>query len=202
MYSSGCARLSLPTDDDDWQLGTFSTTDDHPADKPRMHTPRTINFTRPCAKPPTALVRMNAFCINQNEIRCVKALASKIMTKGFKVHIDSWNETDLYFGRVSCVAFSSDRLRDVQHKWHQGLMRRPPRQFRTSHSKAFKNLPRVFMAVRRLHMGREGGLRIMLSATNITKTGMTWHINSWGTRRCTPELQLTLPSLTTDSFVS
>jgi hypothetical protein len=43
----------------------------------------------------------------------------------------------------------------------------------------FRRPPKVFMALNALDVEKKANLRVRVSATDITKTGMTWHLDSW-----------------------
>jgi hypothetical protein len=185
MYSSGCAWLRLASEDNDLQTGTFSTMDDHLWYRPQTKTSRRIRFTRPYTEPPTVLVWLNSLDVGKDANCRIKAHASDISIDGFTVNIDSWAETSIYSGRVSFLTFSSGRsdicggtytTSDVRNWWDP----RPENSAQISFSKRFEKPPRVYMALNSMDMQHGRNLRIRLSAENITTTGMTWHIDSWG----------------------
>ncbi|KAG9022989.1 hypothetical protein FRB95_013876, partial [Tulasnella sp. JGI-2019a] len=50
LNSAGCTWLEVARNDRDFQYGTFSTLDDHPADQPKWKTFREILFNKPYAE--------------------------------------------------------------------------------------------------------------------------------------------------------
>ncbi|KAG8983577.1 hypothetical protein FRB93_007140 [Tulasnella sp. JGI-2019a] len=87
----------LGNNDRDFQHGVFSTTDDHPWDRPQLVTSRDISFNKAFAQPPNIVCWINSFSID-DKFKCrVKTHAKDITRTGFTLYISTWEDSLLYF---------------------------------------------------------------------------------------------------------
>jgi len=187
LYSAGLDFLDVAPGDLEYQSGLFSTTDDHPWNAPQALTSRRINFARPFVTPPKVISFLHSLDMEKGKNWRVKTTVSDIDAKGFTIHVDTWGDTVLYLGGAAWIAYPEDRpyvasgtanIQDVR-AWNA------PAQ---SNSKAIKfttvepfwKTPSMFVALNSIDIDCKANLRIRAYADNVSKEGMTWHIDSWG----------------------
>jgi hypothetical protein len=185
LYSAGCVRLEVAPGDPDFQFGQFSTMDDHPWNEPKKQTSRQINFGRPYATPPQVVVWLNSLDMSRDANWRVNAYATDITATGFVIHIDTWADTVLYSGRISWIAYPSNKPNVSSGRYNTQDVR-PWDQPRLANSgqatfggSGFARPPRVLTALNSIDIDHAHNLRINLNVDSITTTGMTWHIDSW-----------------------
>jgi hypothetical protein len=104
FYSGACIWFGVPSDDandpPDYQVGQFSTLEDHAWNQPQNLTSRRINFPRAYSVLPNVVVWLNGLDIYFNENWRVRAYATDIDPTGFTIHVDNWGNTLLYSGNI------------------------------------------------------------------------------------------------------
>jgi len=185
LYSAGCIFLEVGANDRDFQCGTFNTQEDHPWDKPQTLTSRRIDFATPYAATPQVICWLNEFDIDKNHGWRCKTYVSNIDNKGFTIHVDTWADTILYSGGATWVAFPSNRP-NIACGTYNVMDVRPwtdPKQVNSNtikFDKTFQSVPRVFAALNEFDLDCRYNFRLKMSQTNVTTTGMTWTLESWG----------------------
>lgn len=184
-YASGCAWLSIPPYDPDIQCGTYRTTEHREGSRSQQQTSRRIAFERAYAAPPTVLVWLNAVDCGEDRNVRVNVYADGIAREGFTMHLDAWDDSQLFSAGASWLAYSADRrdirsgafeINDVRPSYAPRLQNRgrvswgAPRMAKP---------PRVFAALRMLDFGHGRNVRLHLRTEEITQTGMTWRMDSW-----------------------
>jgi len=111
----------------------------------------------------------------------VNSYASNITTTGFDIHIDTWADTRLYSGTAYWIAYPADKAHITSGTVATGPN---PKSLANSGTVTFPNgvfdtPPRVLMAVNEMDFGTGKGLRFRMYTDSVTKSGMTWHIDSW-----------------------
>ncbi|KAM0351023.1 hypothetical protein ACHAPU_002803 [Fusarium lateritium] len=109
LYSAACVALQVAENDPDFQVGKFSTTDDHPWNQPQAKTSRRINFPRQYKSKPTVIVWLSLLDMDKNKNWRVLATASDISPDGFTIHIDTWADTILYAATAHWIAYPGDK---------------------------------------------------------------------------------------------
>jgi hypothetical protein len=191
LYDGACIWFGVPSDDandpPDYQVGQFSTSEDHPWDQPQNLTSRRINFPRAYSVLPNVVVWLNGLDINFNTNWRVRAYATDIDPTGFTIHIDSWSDTLLYWGNISWIAYPGDNPNTTSGVFSTSDVRpwNQP-QFHTVGHVDFQNgtvpkqtPPHVLVALNSIDIDHNYNLRINVFADNITSTGMDWSIDSW-----------------------
>ncbi|KAG6914247.1 hypothetical protein DXG01_001489 [Tephrocybe rancida] len=128
-----------------------------------------VNFDRPFATPPKVVVFFNYIDPAKDKNWRLKTSATAIDEAGFTLNIETWFDTVLYTAQVAWVAYPED----ITHI------------FSTS-SKAidfgdveFWKDPDVFLALNEIDFDYRFNLRVESYVDNVSKKGLTWHINSW-----------------------
>ncbi len=185
LYSAECTWLKIVAGDPDFQVGTFSTIEDHPWDKPQHNTSRRINFKRPYANPPEVIVWLNELDVDNNANCRVNAYVTNVDSEGFTVHIDSWYDTVLYSGGVTWISVPTGKP-GVVSGMYSTMNVRPWDQPRADTSGQitfpagrFSSPPLIFSALCELDVDRKSNLRVVSSVTDVSTAGFTWHLDSW-----------------------
>ncbi|KAL8342348.1 hypothetical protein RB601_005013 [Gaeumannomyces tritici] len=158
LYSAGCTWFTASQSrDPDFQVGEFSTQDDHTWDKPQPNTSRRINFERPYHAPPKVVVWLNQLDMAHDKNWRVKATATGVDAKGFTLHLDTWSNTTLYAAKAAWIAWPT----------------RPAWPAASFPAGAFRDTPKVLIALNSLDIDCGKNLRLKLSANSVSKDGMT-----------------------------
>ena len=185
LYSAGCTWLEVAANDPDYQIGQFSTTDDHPWDKPQKETSHNITFPRAYASPPKVIVWLNGLDMANDKNWRINATATNITTTGFTIHLDTWADTVMYSASAAWIAYPADKANVTSGTYNTQDVR-PWNNPRIDNSGrvdfpagALAGSPKVLIALNSLDVDCGNYLRLKLSADCVSKTGMNWHIDSW-----------------------
>lgn len=184
-YGSGCSWLSLPSHDLDVQSGRYNTTQDHPHSKPQKQTSHRITFERPYGAPPNVVVWLDAVDSGPGRNVRVTAWADAVTPDGFTIHLDTWFDSNLWSAGATWLAHSTWRT-DVRSGIFEiedvrpSSAHRPKNHGRVSWgAPEMARPPRVFTALRMLEFQDGKCTRLSMSTSEVTTTGMTWHMDSW-----------------------
>lgn len=188
LYSAGCSWLATKADDPDFQVGYFNTQDDHPCDRPKVHTSRHIKFKRAYNNPPMVVVWLSQLNMDRKRNWRVRAYATDITTAGFTVHADTWGDSLLYSAGVSWIAYPSDKknvasgrcsTKDIRNRSSCQRNNEKRVSFFADKKMSFTAPPRVVVGINTLNVDCSHNMRLKVYADQITKSGMTCHMNSW-----------------------
>ncbi|KAG9019633.1 hypothetical protein FRB90_011979 [Tulasnella sp. 427] len=187
VYCAGLDYLALAPGQLEYDCGEYTTTSDHPWNRPQEKTSARIKFSHPFVTPPKVVVFLNSLDIDQSKNYRVKTYVSNVDTTGFTIHIDSWFDSILYSAKAGWVAYPEDR-KDVcsgsvnitevrpwdkpQHQNNQAV--------KFPENVNFCKAPQVFMALNSIDIDRKSNIRAKCYASNVTTRGLTWHADSWG----------------------
>ncbi|KAL8651003.1 MAG: hypothetical protein Q9210_003496 [Variospora velana] len=113
-----------------------------------------------------------------------RSYATDIDTKGFTVHIDSWDITIMYQAGMNCLAYPANQTNvasgafstdDIQPAHKHQLENTATVKFDAS----FAKTPKIAMALSGFDFGCKKNLRLRLSTSAVTPTGVTWHLQAW-----------------------
>ena len=184
LYSGSCAWIEVQPGDPDIQSGQFSTTEDHAWDKPQASTSRRINFSRSYAQTPRVIIWLNSLDMSCKANWRANAYATDVTPAGFTLHLDTWADSVLYDARATWVAYSaasqniasgSFSTNDIR-PWNQP---QPSNSGLIAFSQPLSQIPRVTVGLSSIDIDCGHNLRINASITNVSQTGMTWHLDSW-----------------------
>ena len=186
LHAAGASWFELSRSYYEYQTGEFSTEDDHPRNKPQLQTSRRINFARPFITPPKVIVFLKQLVMDKSKNCRIETLVSDIEANGFTIHINTWGDSILYRAVASWIAYPGDRPYIFSGTAHTRDAR-PSDKPQLLNSKSigfggvqFWRTPNVFMAINSLDFGCTVNLRIKVKAKNVTPTGLTWRMDSWG----------------------
>ncbi|KAI1194659.1 hypothetical protein F5X97DRAFT_346553 [Nemania serpens] len=84
--------------------GMWNTRDVRSYEDPQTHTEGRVTFSREFKSVPTVVVSINAADVSKEHNFRVRTYATAVDTKGFVVHVDSWDDTLIYSCGVSWIA--------------------------------------------------------------------------------------------------
>ncbi|KAG0641496.1 hypothetical protein HOY80DRAFT_1111993 [Tuber brumale] len=186
LYSAGASWLEVSPGHLEYQNGEFSTKEDHPADKPQSETSRRISFDRSFVTPPKVIVFLKEIDMDKTQNCRLRTWASSIDANGFTIHINTRDGSILYSATAGWIAYPEDRpyvfscivnTQDVRPAGKPQL--KNSRRIDYGGLKFWKP-PNIFMAIRELDFDHKTNLRIRVEAKDVTETGLTWHMDSWG----------------------
>ncbi|KAH6604050.1 hypothetical protein Trco_007496 [Trichoderma cornu-damae] len=176
QHASGVSWFAFPSEDTDLQTGSHTTK--------RSDVEQRILFKHKYSSPPTVLVFFSTLDIKKSANCHVETLASNVTTDSFTLKIKSsirvseitvsWialppNKSGIAAGTISTKEIKSSGTSSATNK--QGTVK-----FSPSLSKS----PSIFLALSMLDIDRNAPTRVRLSSSNVSKSGMDWHIDSWG----------------------
>ncbi|KAM5342766.1 hypothetical protein ACJ41O_013732 [Fusarium nematophilum] len=185
LYSAGCTWFRAATSDPDFQIGQFSTLDDHPWNQPRPKTSRQIQFARAYSAPPKVVVWLNQLDFARNKNWRVTATATAVTSTGFTINLDTWADTELYTATASWIAYPADKAGVMSGTYNTQDVRpwNQPRLLNSGRANfpagKLQRAPKVLIALNSLDIDYRRNLRLKLAADSVSAEGMNWHIDSW-----------------------
>lgn len=178
QYASGASWFSFPSEDRDFQHGTFTTKDSGAGTT-------TISFDREYSSPPKVLVFFSTLDVDKSANCRVKTYVTDVTTRSFKLFVGTWGNTTLLEAGVSWVAFPTGKQGIATGTFSTEDIRpwnapRPNNQGTVTFSPAFSKPPKVFLALNKLDIDKNAQTRVRLSQSSISGETMEWHIDSWG----------------------
>lgn len=145
-----------------------------------------VHFDRPFVTPPKVVVFFNHVDLDQRRNWRLGTTATDIDAKGFTLNIETWGDTILYAAQACWIAYAEDR-KYIFSTSVNTMTVRPWNQPQLKHSKRitfdsveFWKKPAVFVALNSIDVGCRANLRINAYVDGVTRTGLEWHIDSWG----------------------
>ncbi|GME51323.1 Phenylacetyl-ligase [Neofusicoccum parvum] len=193
VYQAKLAWLGVPTGDAaKFQAGRFDT---------RAPVAHDIKFGRAFRKPPTVVVWLSGLDEEKNKGIRINAYASDTTAAGFKMHVDCWDKSVLYWASLSWVAFSEDTGvvagsykvdigADLARKKQEGRALFPPGKFAKP--------PRVVAAFNHLDLNAftAANVRVATEVEDVTVEGFKYSTSCWADSQLhyTTATWLALPS--------
>lgn len=180
LYAAGATWLEAAVGDPDIQIGQWGTQNDHPWYQAQMATSGHITFPRSYAAPPKVVLWLNEIDFSKDKNWRLSSYTSNVTGNGFDVHIDTWADSRLYSGTVYWIAYPSNKPHiasgSVATRYQPGLTSSGNVNFPAG---TFDAPPRVLMAANYMDFGAGRGFRFNMRTDAVTKSGMTWHLDSW-----------------------
>jgi len=152
-----------------------------PTDPPSVR----VNFERSFPTPPKVVVFFNYIDLDKSRNWRLKTTATDIDANGFTLSIETWSDTILYAAQACWIAYPEDR----EHIFSTSVNTtevRPSYLPQLQQSKAiefdgveFWKDPSVFIALNSFDIDCKANFRIGARVDNVSRTGLTWHIDSW-----------------------
>ncbi|KAL7910081.1 hypothetical protein GGI35DRAFT_447812 [Trichoderma velutinum] len=174
--ASGVSWFAFPSEDTDLQTGSHTTK--------RSDVEQCILFEHKYSSPPTVLVFFSALDIKKSANCHLETLASNVTTDSFTLKIKSnirvseitvsWialppNKPGIAAGTINTIETESSGTSSATNK--QGMVKFSP---------SLGKSPNLFLALSMLDIDRNAPTRVRLSSSNVSGSGMDWHIDSWG----------------------
>ncbi|KAG8871490.1 hypothetical protein FRB97_008619 [Tulasnella sp. 331] len=123
--------------------------------------------------------------IDKNHNRRVKTYASNITKTGFTLHIDTGGDTTLYTGTATWLARPANRTNIASVTYNMTDVRawdapQVTNAGNPAFGKTFQKTPLVLTAFNWLDIDNNANLRIRALKSDITTSGFTWNLDSWG----------------------
>ena len=145
-----------------------------------------IDFERPFVAPPKVIVFLDAFDIALDHNWRLRTTATDIDAKGFTLNIETWGDTVLHSARTCWIAYPED----CEHIFSMSIDTMgvcPENQLQSENSGnitfdpvEFWKKPAVFIALHSFDIGCTANFRIKAYVDDVSRTGLVWHIDSWG----------------------
>lgn len=184
LYSASLTWLEKSSRFSYMQTGVYNTQETRPWNQPQLTQSHRINFATPFTTSPKVVTWLQALDMDNSKNWRIKVYATDVDTHGFTIHADSWSDSILYSAGVTWLAYPADQpgvasgsfSTDDVRPWNQ------PRAENTG-TAAFQSsltgTPKVIMAFDTLDYDHNRNLRLRLSTSSVTTTGITWHLQSW-----------------------
>lgn len=186
LYGASCVWLEIAADDPDFQCGSYHTLDYRPWNQPEMLNTRRITFAHPYPVPPTVVTWLTGFDMNREKNWRIRTFATDVSRTEFTLHIDTWGDSVLYTATASWVAYTAGKEGVASGSFNTLSLRswRNPQSNNSAYERfngaAFKEPPRVLLAINMLDIDRRDTMRLAVKASSVSAAGMTWHLDSWG----------------------
>lgn len=185
LYSASMTYLEKSPAFDYIQTGVYNTQETRPWREPREKTSKRINFTTPFSAPPKVVTWLQALDMKKDTNWRVTVHATDIDNTGFTVNADTWGDSVLYQAGVTWLAYPAGQPGVTSGRFNTQDVRswQNPRHENSgikNFDKAFSKTPKVIMALDTLDYDHTKNLRVRLSTSSVTSTGITWHLQSWG----------------------
>lgn len=185
LYSAGMTWLEIAPRFQFVQFGTFDTSEIRPWNEPRLQNSKRINFSTPFKdQPPKVVCFLKSLDMDKGKNWRVKTYVSDVTTEGFTIHIDSWADSVLYSASASWLAYPADQPGVTSGRFSTADVRPwdKPQQNNSSSvtfSRPFSKVPQVLMALDELDYEHGKNLRLRLSTSMVSETGLQWHLQAW-----------------------
>jgi hypothetical protein len=165
-------------------FGKFNTQEARPEIHFRLRESKDISFITPFDSPPVVFVGLRQLNMDGATLACVEASAGNIAAGGLEILIESWSNSTLYSAGCTWLAVGVDdpcyqcgHKTIAEHAWHDP---QSPNCYRISFPHPYPVVPDVVIWLSKFDLSTKGHWRVNAYATDITKTGFTLHIETWG----------------------
>ncbi|KAI4185628.1 MAG: hypothetical protein LQ346_005851 [Caloplaca aetnensis] len=185
LYGASLTYLEAGPGFEYLQTGTFNTTEVGKWQDHKSQNAKRINFAHPFqGQAPKVVLWLTTVDMDKDKNWRIKSYATDIDSKGFTVHIDSWDDTIMYQAGLTWIAypanqsnvasgtFSTEDIRPWSKPQHENTA---TIKFGTS----FNKTPKLAMALSGFDYDCKKNLRLRLSTSAVTETAVTWHLQSW-----------------------
>lgn len=184
LYSASMTFLEKSSRFNYMQTGVFNTQEIRPWNQPRLQNSKRINFATPFKSAPKVITWLQSLDMDKNKNWRIKVYPSNIDNTGFTINADSWADSVLYSAGVTWLAYPSDQAGVTSGSFSTEDVRpwnnpRAENSATCNFATAFSATPKVIMAINSFDYAHSKNLRLRLSTSSVTNTGITWHLQSW-----------------------
>jgi hypothetical protein len=184
LYSAGMTWLEIGPRFQFVQCGTFDTNGISLESQLQAQNSKTVTFSTPFHAPPKVVCFLQSVDMGKGKNWRVRAYPSDITDKSFKINIDSWADTVLYHASASWIAYPAEQPGVASGRFSTGDIRpwdevQKDNSSTVEFSQPFSKAPKVFMALDELDYDAAKNLRLRLSTSEISPTGLRWHLQTW-----------------------
>ncbi|WYZ38153.1 hypothetical protein EsH8_III_000067 [Colletotrichum jinshuiense] len=184
LYSASMSFLEKSSTFNYIQTGVFNTQETGPWDKSQLTHSKRINFAAPFKSAPKVITWLQSLDMDKSRNCRIQVYPTDIDNKGFTIHANSWSDSILYSAGVTWLAYPADQPGVTSGKFSTDDVR-PWHKPQAENSNTFNfpvgfsKTPKVIMAIDSLDYDHSKNLRVRLSTSSVTNTGITWHLQSW-----------------------
>ncbi|KAK4192246.1 hypothetical protein QBC35DRAFT_484691 [Podospora australis] len=186
LYAAGATWFRHAASDPDFQSGHWSTQSHHPWNQPQTQTAKQITFDRAYSAPPKVIVWLTQLDMNNNANFRVRALISNITTTGFVLNLDTWSDSTLYVAAATWIAYPANKAgvasgrftTDDVRPWDKPTLNTQKTISFPANTFTDKT-PTVLVGLNMIDTDRYKNIRVSVGATGVSKSGFTWHLDSW-----------------------
>lgn len=181
LFSAGCTWLEVEADDPDFQFGTYSTLDNQIGGQWQQKNSHQVEFARAYSAPPQVVVWLSGFDMRRGKAWKVKTYVSDVTSTGFKIHIDTWEDTVLYSGTATWVAYTAGKPGVCSGSFSTNSI--IPKMSHTGYEKfgkgVFGKSPHVVVALNKIDMDCNQFMRLGVKTSDVSVDGMKWKLEGW-----------------------
>lgn len=166
-------------------IGTFSTDELRSWRDVRAKTSKVFRFPSPYRSPPGIPIGLSMLDVGCDANIRIQAYANKVQNSQFEVHIDSWRNTSLYAATCAWLEIAANDP-DFQFGRYSTPRNDPWDQpeihnaGEITFSPPYHTPPLVVVWLTELDMSKDRNWCVRTFATNVTKSGFTIHLDTWG----------------------
>jgi hypothetical protein len=186
LYSATTNWLDVLALDHNFQFGSFNSSDSTTTSSGTVPERfRKITFPTPYEKPPNVVAWLYELNIaSTGGSWRVLTYPSEITNTSFTMNVNTWADTPLIHAAAYWIAMpegptvlSGTFTTQMLRPWPEWELKN---QRAVTFDRPFKRTPRIVAALSGFDMETSKNLRAQVSITNVSSTGMTWHLDGWG----------------------
>ncbi|OTA98867.1 hypothetical protein M426DRAFT_257973 [Hypoxylon sp. CI-4A] len=186
LWSAGMAYLerSPRIDDTCMQTGVYHTVETAGNYEPQPNRMARINFTTPFESPPKVVTWIQHIDLDRKSNWRMEVYPTDIDRNGFTIHVDHGEETTLYGGGVTWLAYPSTQRNIISGRFStkdikpwNGPVAENSDTFKFPYE--FPQTPKIVVALDSFNYDCRANLRLDLGSSSVTNKSFTWHLNSW-----------------------
>ncbi|KAL0635216.1 hypothetical protein Q9L58_005862 [Maublancomyces gigas] len=165
-------------------IGTFTTIESDSCQQGSQRASKTFTFGSKYNMVPGLVVGLTYLDVACGENVRVNAYPSEIKRDRFKINLDTWNDTTLYYATCAWLAIEADDMDFQYGSYHtiedHDIKSTPLHNTRIiTFKRKYPTAPTVVVWLNVIDLGSAANWRIKTFATNVTATGFTIHIDTW-----------------------
>lgn len=165
-------------------IGSFTTNESGSCRQGSQRTSKIFTFGNKYNMVPGLVVGLTYLDVGCKGNVRVNAYPSEIQRDRFKINLDTWNDTTLYYATCAWLAIEADDM-DFQYGSYHTLEDHDCKSAplhntrKITFKRKYPTAPAVVVWLNVIDLGSAANWRIKTFATNVTATGFTIHIDTW-----------------------